>query len=278
LQQPKQLREAAEYITMQFKDAGYPVECEEYTTLEITSCNVVATKRGRDATHPIVIIGAHYDTLDYKSHETPGADDNASGVAVMLELARRMAPMSTEATVRFIAFTNEEPPYFHTEAMGSRVYARAAKQRGEQIKLMLSLDAVGYYSSQWGSQRYPPILGPFYPNRGDFLGVITGYKWQSLLKPVVHAFRRGTNLPVEMIATPQFIEGTDFSDHWSFWVEGYPAALVTDTAFYRNPHYHQPTDTWDTLDYERLAAVVDGLTSVVLAFAKPSKNSPGPQF
>ena len=256
------LERAAAYIEAQFSAAGYPVESQPYTVEGKIVRNLIAQKRGTRAPDEVVIVGAHYDTC-----ANPGADDNASGVAGLIELARLLAGTQIEPTVKFIAFTNEEPMFFQTEAMGSRVYAKAARARGENIRAALILEMIGYYSDRPNSQRYPPLFGFFYPNRGNFIGVVANLKHGRLAKEVAQSFKQHSSFPIEWVAAPEFVQGITWSDHWSFWQEGYPAILITDTSFLRNPHYHQPGDTWETLDYERMAEVVEGLRGTMQELA-----------
>lgn len=252
----QQLEEAASYIMQQLEASGYTVESQGYHLEGRVVRNLIAAKRGEALDE--VVVGAHYDSCF-----NPGADDNASGVAALLELARLLKEEPLARTVKFIAFTSEEPPIFKTELMGSRIYATAARARGEPIRAMLSLEMVGYYSDESGSQRYPPLFGLFYPNRANFIAVVSNFRSAPLCRQVVQAFRRASSFPLESINTFTWIPGVDWSDHWSFWQEGYPAVMITDTAYLRNPHYHAPTDTWETLDYERMAAVVMGLAGVL---------------
>jgi Zn-dependent M28 family amino/carboxypeptidase len=252
------LERAATYIAAQFADAGYQVQFQPYGTGGRTVSNIIATTPGASTPDEIIIVGAHYDTCG-----NPGADDNASGMAALLELARRDAAASHPRTIRWIAFVNEEPPFFKTDAMGSRVYAQEAKRRGERIRAMLCLESIGYYSDSPQSQQYPPFLGLLYPSRGNFLAVVSNFRWRRLARDVARSLKGTGRCPVEWVAAPEWMSGVTWSDHWSFWQEGYPAVMLTDTAFLRNPHYHNASDTWDTLDYERLSAAVEGLNTVV---------------
>lgn len=253
----EQLEEAAVYIERLFIGLGYEVESQRYRHLDQSFRNLIATKPGT-RTPQVVIVGAHYDSCF-----NPGADDNASGVAALLELARLAREEPSGRTVKFIAFTNEEPPLFQTEQMGSRVYARAARARGEEIQAALILEMLGYYDDRRGSQQYPPLFGLFYPSRANFISVVGDFRSGRLCRQVVRAFKRASAFPIESVSTFQSIPGVAWSDHWSFWQEGYPAVMISDTAFLRNPHYHQASDTWETLDYERMAAVVMGLAGVL---------------
>ena len=207
----------------------------------------------------IVVIGAHYDTVS----GSPGANDNGSGVAALLALARRFAARPVARTLRFVAFVNEEQPYFQTYAMGSRVYARRCGQRREKVVAAVSLETIGYFSDAAGSQKYPPLLSAVYPTTGNFIGFVSDLRSLPLVDRVTAAFRRRARFPSEKGAMPSALPGVGWSDHWSFWQEGYPAVMVTDTAPYRYPHYHLASDTPDKIDYDRLARVVDGLVGVV---------------
>ena len=258
---PDKLNEAADYITEQFKSCGYDVEFQTYTLMAQTVKNIIACKKGKS--DEIIIVGAHYDTCF-----NPGADDNASAVAGLLELARLMSDKKTGCTIKFIAFVNEEPPFFKTENMGSCVYAKDAKSRKEKIKAVIILEMIGYYSNEPKSQKYPPLFGLFYPDKANFIGVVGNFSSRRLVKETVEGFKKGTEFPIESVVTFSFVPGVDFSDHWSFWREGYPAVMVTDTAFYRYSHYHTYLDTYEKLDYESMAEVVKGLESVLVELEK----------
>jgi Zn-dependent M28 family amino/carboxypeptidase len=257
------LRRAADYIGARFQELGYAVREESYRVGDSEVANLVAEVRG--ARHPdeIVVIGAHYDTVP----GSPGANDNASGVAALLELARLFRATTPARTVRFVAFVNEEPPFFQTEAMGSLVYARRAKKRGERIVAMLSLETIGCYSDQPGSQHYPPPFSLLYPDTGNFIGFVGDLGSRTLLRRVVSTFRATTRFPSEGLAAPGWIQGIGWSDHWSFRQEGYPAIMVTDTAPFRYHLYHEAEDTPEKLDYERMARVVAGIGRVLSALA-----------
>ena len=253
-----QLARAEAYITERFNDLGYSVEKQTYSVYNRPVSNIIAHRRGETAPDEIVIIGAHYDTCF-----NPGANDNASGVAALLELAGMAADMRSGRTIRFIAFVNEEPPFFKTEAMGSLVYARRARANNEDIRAAIILEMIGYYCTRPFSQRYPMLIGPFFPNRADFIAVVSNFANRELVRTVHSAFAAGSDMPIESASLFDFIPGVDFSDHWSFWQYDYPAVMVTDTAFYRYKHYHRETDTFEKLDYRTMAAVVDGLSGVL---------------
>lgn len=251
-----ELEDAADWLEQQFKAAGYPVERQGYTAGNPPEkfCNLVAERKGGP---DIVVVGAHYDSIP----PTPGADDNASGVAILLELARSLK--ETRHTVRFVAFTNEEPYYFQTEEMGSLVYARKCRAANDPIVAMLSLETLGYYKDQPGSQKYPFPLGLAYPSTGNFVGFVGNLPSRGLTHRVIESFRRQAQFPSQGAALPSSIPGVGWSDHWAFWQAGYPAVMVTDTAPFRNPNYHQTTDKADTLDFDRMARVTIGLRKVL---------------
>lgn len=226
---------------------------------ETPTPNLEVTVRGAHRPEEIIVIGAHYDSY----YLTPGADDNASGVAATLELARRFVAAPQGRTLRFVFFVNEEPPHFQRETMGSLVYARRCRDRGDNIRAALVLEAIGFFSDEPGSQPYPPGLGWFYPDRGDFVAFVGNLGSRGLVHHAIASFRRHATVASEGAAAPGFIPGVDWSDHWSFWQAGYEAIMVTCTATYRNPNYHRPTDTPDTLDYDRFTRTVDALSRVI---------------
>ncbi len=253
------LQQAAGYIAGRFRELGLVVR-EEPCPGEVSEvANLEAEVKGIRHPDEIVVVGAHYDTV----RGSPGANDNGSGVAALLELPRLFADQNPDRTVRFVAFVNEEPPYFQTDKMGSRVYARHAKERGEKIVAMLSLETIGWYSDQPQSQHYPPPFNLFYPHTGNFIGFVSDLGSSALLRRTIGTFRATTQFPSEGLAAPGWIEGIGWSDHWSFWQEGYPAVMVTDTAPFRYHFYHEAEDTPEKLDYDRMALVVAGLRRVV---------------
>ena len=257
------LDRAARYVSAQFSSAGYAPNLQTFEVAKIPVSNVEAELTGAARAAEIVVIGAHYDTVS----GCPGANDNATGVAAVLELAQRFSRRPQPRTMRFVTFVNEEPPFFKTAHMGSVVYANAAKVRGDRITAMLSLETMGYYSDEKGSQQYPGEIGSLYPDVGNFIGFVANTASARLLSKARRAFERRTPFPLESVAAPDDVPGVGWSDHWAFWQAGYAAMMVTDTAPYRYPWYHTAEDTPDRIDYEKLAQVVDGLEAVIESLA-----------
>jgi peptidase M28-like protein len=253
-----QLNAAADFIEASFSRAGLRTRRDSYEMRGQTCHNIEAEIRGADA--KILLIGAHYDSV----FGSPGANDNGTGVAATLALARRFATAKPKHSLRFVAFVNEEPPYFLSGEMGSLVYARRCKERGDKISAMISLETIGYFSDAAHSQTYPsPGLGLFYPKVGNFIGFVSNVQSRALLRRVIALFRKHAKIPSEGAALPAFIPGVSWSDQWSFWRHGYPAIMVTDTAPFRYPHYHSSSDTPDKLDYDRFTLVVSGMEKVI---------------
>jgi hypothetical protein len=257
------LGRAAEYVESELRRAGYAPERQTFSAGAAEFANVEAELRGAERASEIVVVGAHYDTIA----ETPGADDNASAVAALLVLARRFAEQRPARTLRFVAFANEEPPFFQSGQMGSFVYASRCRERAENVVAMLSLESIGYYATAPGSQKYPPPLSAFFPSTGDFIAFVGNLASRALVRSTIATFRARASFPSEGAALPGWIPGVGWSDQWAFWEQGYPALMVTDTAPFRNPHYHEPTDRPDTLDFERMTRVVLGLEPVVAELA-----------
>jgi hypothetical protein len=272
MQHCAQLNAAADFIEWSFSRAGLRTRRDSYELRGQLCHNIEAeipgSLQGATASQPshlpIIVIGAHYDSV----FGSPGANDNASGVAAMLALARRFASAKPKHTLRFVAFVNEEPPYFLSGEMGSQVYARRCKERGDKISAMISLETIGYFSDAPNSQTYPsPGLGLFYPNAGNFIGFVSNVHSRALLRRVIAVFREHAKIPSEGASLPAFIPGVSWSDQWSFWQHGYPAIMVTDTAPFRYPYYHSSNDTPDKLDYDRFALVVSGMEKVIQELA-----------
>jgi Zn-dependent M28 family amino/carboxypeptidase len=254
----KALALSADYIERAFRDAGLMPSLQEFPYDGHTYRNVVAEVKG---TSPeVLVVGAHYDTVE----GSPGADDNASGVAGLLELARLAAKEPPELTVRFAAFCLEEPPVFRSSRMGSAVCAKALREEGVPVRGMIALEMIGYYCDQRGCQYYPlPVFRLRYPAEGNFIAFVGNRGSRALTHEMRDGFRESTTLPVASLNTVRIVPGVDFSDHSSFWKQDFDAFMVTDTAFYRNPHYHGHTDLPETLDYDRMARVVQGLHGAI---------------
>lgn len=258
------LETAANYIEETLRELHYPVAEQAYAAEGKTVRNLETEITGTRLPDEIVLIGAHYDSVV----GSPGANDNASGVAALLEIARLLAGKRPVRTVRFVAFVNEEPPFFYSQEMGSRVYARRARERGDNIVAMLALETIGYYDDAKRSQHYPlPFYSLLYPDTGNYIAFIGNLSSRGLVRQSLGSFRRHTAFPSEGIAAPGRMGGIHWSDHWSFWQQGYPALMVTDTALFRYPHYHAGSDTPDKIDYPRLARVVAGLARVTVDLA-----------
>jgi len=252
---PSALQAAADYITEEWRKQGYAVMPQCYEVLGVRCANLEVRREGRTRPEEIVLVGAHYDSV----RGSPGANDNGSGVAALLEISRRFIQIEPEITVRFVAFVNEEPPFFLWKNMGSLVYARAARRRGDRIRLMVSLEMLGYYSNEPRSQHYPPLFRFFFPDQAEFIAFVSNLRSRRAMLQAVHAFRAHSNFPLEYVTTFAFIPGAAASDHFSFWRQGYPAFMVTDTAYYRYAYYHTAADTPEKLCYESFARVTDGL-------------------
>jgi Zn-dependent M28 family amino/carboxypeptidase len=260
---PDALAEASAYIGNVWQEQGYQVIPQTYEVGGIPCSNLEVTHAGVKHPEQILLTGAHYDSVS----GSPGANDNGSGVAALLEIARLLKSVETDCTVRFVAFVNEESPFFFREQMGSMVYAREAHKRNDDIRLMISLETLGYYSERPRSQRYPPLFRFFYPDRANFIAFVSNLRSRRVLHRFSAAFRRHSLFPAEHVATFAWIPGVAWSDHLAFWRQGYRALMVTDTAFYRYPHYHAATDLPDELDYASMAAVTEGVAHAVTNFA-----------
>jgi Zn-dependent M28 family amino/carboxypeptidase len=262
-----QLNAAVDFIEESFLRAGLRPRRDSYEIRGQTCHNIETEIRG--ARPEIILIGAHYDSV----FGSPGANDNGSGVAALLAFVRRFAGKTMQHTLRFVAFVNEEPPYFLSDEMGSLIYARRCKERGDRISAMISLETIGYFSDAPGSQTYPsPGLGIFYPKVGNFIGFVGNVHSRALLRRVVGLFRKHAKIPSEGAALPAFIPGVSWSDQRSFWRYGYPGIMVTDTAPFRYPYYHSSSDTPDKLDYDRFTLVVSGMEKVIAGLDNCSRG------
>ncbi|WP_437808780.1 M28 family peptidase [Sorangium sp. So ce1078] len=260
--QVENLDRAAAYLGDELRAAGGRVTEQLYEVEGRTYRNVLA--RFGPASPARVVVGAHYDA----ANDLPGADDNASGVAGLLELGRMLGRAPLRGDVELVAFTLEEPPYFRSAHMGSAHHAGALRAAEVNVRAMISLEMIGYFTDEEDSQTFPLApLAMLYPTKGNFVAVVGNLEGLSLIRLVKGAMRGATDLPVHSLSSPAFVQGVDWSDHQSYWDASYPAIMVTDTAFLRNRRYHTDKDTPDTLDYARAAKVVTGVAEAVLALA-----------
>jgi Zn-dependent M28 family amino/carboxypeptidase len=247
------LGKTAEYIESAFQASGYTVQRQTYSCYGQSVSNIIAEKTGTDK--GAVVIGAHYDTVP----GTPGADDNASAVAGMLELARIHKRSLNRKPLIFVAFVNEEPPCFGSYNMGSMVYAKGLKDHKVPVAVMISLEMIGCFSQE-PIQRYPlPLMHLFYPKTADFIGVVGNFHSSKYVSMLKKGIRKHSAINVRSLTGPEYVGGINLSDNSSFWHHGFRAVMVTDTSFFRNKNYHQETDTIDTLNFDAMAEVVKGL-------------------
>ena len=253
------LTPAKNYISDQFRGFGYKPSFQSYNVYGDKYSNIVIDVAAKDIKAPVLIVGAHYDSVE----GCPGANDNASGVAALIEIGRYFSKVSlSDYRLRLVAFANEEPYFFQTDEMGSLVYARSLPDT-EEIFGMISLETIGYYTNEKGSQRYPKLFDKMYPDTGNFISFIGNLQSRKLVSSSISLFRQHSAVPSEGVAAPAIVPGVAWSDHWSFWMQGHNAIMVTDTAPYRYEHYHKNTDTPDKLNYPQYAKVVYGLIKMV---------------
>lgn len=280
--QPENMEKTAKYIEDSLSALGLAVTSQHFpvnlanhfgdtrlysakSQSTIQTRNVIAELPGTASGASIFVLGAHYDSVE----DCPGANDNGSGVAATLELARLLKEKSLRKTLRFVAFANEESPYFDTASMGSMRYAGSCRAANDKIEGMVSLETMGYFSEESNSQMFPlDALKLMFPSQGNFIAFVSNIKSYSFLKKFVGSFRSSTKFPNEAASLPEQIPGVSLSDHMSFWKLGYPAIMVTDTAPFRYPNYHLPDDLPDKIDYERFARVVAGIARTIEELAR----------
>jgi len=258
------LARAEAWLRAAFAELGYDVTAHPVESAAGLAHNLEALLVGREPALPSIVIGAHYDTV----LGSPGADDNASGVASLIELARELRGTPPRRTIRFVAFANEEPPFFQRAGMGSLEYARSLREAGIELRGMVSLESIGYYDPTPGSQHFPAGLAALYPDTGDFIAFVGNVGSARWVERWTGAFRAIAEVPSEAFSGPGWITGVGWSDHWSFWTHGYDALMVTGTATFRNPNYHEATDRPGTLDYETLARVTEALAGALREIAE----------
>lgn len=261
---PKALSAAQAYITETWRAQGYEVAEQAFQVQGVRCANLEITLPGVARPEEIILIGAHYDSVK----GAPGANDNGSGVAALLEISRLMRAIKPPCTIRFVAFVNEEMPFFNTAQQGGERYAMEARKRGDDIHLMLCLETIGYYRDEPGSQHYPALFRFFYPDRGDFIALVSNFRSRRVMLKLAKYFSACCDFPLEHVATFASVPGVAWSDHLAFWQQGYRAVMVTDTAFYRYPYYHTAEDLPDKLNYDALARVAAGLYGAVVSLAE----------
>ena len=260
---PGSLEKSRDYIISQLTASGYAPVVQEFVDGGQSYYNIIAIKKGEMSPGEIFVLGAHYDSVA----GSKGANDNASGVAALLEIARQLAKKPLKKTIHFVAFTNEEPPYFQTDSMGSVHYANAFHADKQNIVGMIALDTIGYFTDQAGSQKYPYPLNYYFPDTGNFIAFVANRDSSHLLKQTIGSFRTYAAIPSEGGYAPSMLPGIGWSDHWSFWQAGYPAIMVTDTAIFRYPHYHRQSDTPSQVNFDQLTRVTSGLIKSLIRLA-----------
>jgi len=249
------LQAASGYVEEKLRRAGLDVRSQEFAVGDATVRNLEATKPGLNPGLPGILIGAHYDSVP----GCAGANDNATGVAALIEIAASLGDAAPRRSLMFGAFVNEEPPFFRSAAMGSRVAARSLRETRAPLDGMISLETIGYYDTRPGSQRYPFPFGALYPDRGEFVGFVANLRSLRFVRKCIQSFRHCSSFPAQWVAAPGWIPGLGWSDHWAFWREGYAGVMVTDTAPFRYPWYHTAGDTPEKLMFRDFARVVAGL-------------------
>jgi hypothetical protein len=264
----EELEKVARYIEATLTSLGYAVGRQEFFAdgKPVRNIDVMIEAAGQSADPEVIVVGAHYDSV----FGSPGANDNGSGVAAVIELARLLRDLDGVGAkrIRLAFFVNEEPPYFMTEAMGSLHYGRALARHRERVVAMYSLETIGFYSSEPGSQVYPAPFSLIFPDRGNFIAFVGMMGSRALLRETMRSFRSHTSFPTIGGVAPRFVPGIAWSDHWAFAEQGFQAVMITDTALFRYPHYHRPSDTPDKVDTEKVARVVKGMERVIRDFSR----------
>jgi Zn-dependent M28 family amino/carboxypeptidase len=250
----KQLRQCEEWIKQRWESQGYVVKKHTFSIGEKEYSNLEIEIKGRTLPSEIIIISAQYDTLP----DSPGANNNGSGMAILFQLSRLLKKHTPSRTLRFLNFVNEEDPFFGTEMMGSFQYAKSCRERGEDIRVMLSLDALGVYKEEPGSQKLPYPFSLFYPDRGNFLAFIGNLQSRKYMVEVSKGFKKGSSFPIEVGVAPEWAKGAAWSDHSSFWKFGYPGIMVTDTGGFRSSYHTTKEDTMEKLNFEAMSRIVIG--------------------
>ncbi len=263
IRKPKALHKAANYISQQWTMMGYEVERQPFTAKGMKCENLEVTKTGKDNPDDILLICAHYDT----AKDCPGANDNASGIAAMLEITRHFSHASPNCSLRFVALANEKPPFYGTEKSGSWIYAHRASHNGDKIRVVIILESLGYYSNSNQSQLYPPLMGMFHPAQGNFLAMASNLASMATMRKFAKCFKKHSRFRFETMIMQNFLPWVKWSDSSPFWLNGYHAFMVSDTAPYRYPFYNSSRDTTEKLDYQCLTFVTDGLIRAIEEYA-----------
>jgi hypothetical protein len=256
----KQLRHCEEWIKQKWEAQGYVVKKHTYSVKGKEYSNLEMEIKGRTVPSEIIIISAQYDTLP----DSPGANNNGSGMAILFQLSQLLKKHTPDRTLRLLNFVNEEDPFFGTEKMGSYQYAKRCHQQGEDIHVMLSLDALGIYKDEPGSQRLPFPFSMFYPDRGNFLAFIGDFGSRKYMVETTRGFKKGSSFPIKAGVVPKWVEEAGWSDHSSFWKFGYPGIMVTDTGGFRSAHHTTAEDTMEKLNLEAMSRIVIGMYTAVV--------------
>lgn len=251
----KELEQTKLFIKKELESYGYKVNVLEYGQQKFGNVEVVINAKNPTADKGTIVIGAHYDS----EGEAPGANDNGSGVIILLDLAKRLKNVNTNHKLRLVFFVNEEPPFFRQTDMGSTIYADKLVATGEKVEAMYAFDALGYYFEKPGTQHYPFLFAPFFPNKANFVAFVGGINSRKLIQDSIGAFRNKSHFPSEGVSAPSYIQGIDFSDHLSFSKHNIPALMITDTAFFRSKTYHTVNDTIERLNVNKMVQLTDEL-------------------
>ncbi len=258
------LQQAANYISRQWQAMGYEVERQPFKVRGKVCENLQATRRGSKAPDTMMLMCAHYDS----AKDCPGANDNASGIAAMLEVSRYFSRIDPDCTVRFVALTNEKPPYHGTEKSGSWIYAHQAAQRHDNIRSIIVLESLGYYNDTYGSQLYPALMGMFYPKQANFVAVTSNLASLRTMHRFARHFKKHCSLACEPMIAPNFLPWVKWSDNSPFWLNGYHAFMMSDTSLYRYPFYDSPRDTPEKIDYQCLTFITIGLAGALEEYTR----------
>ena len=256
----EQLRRCEEWVIQRWESQGYSVKKHSFSVDGREYSNLEIEIQGHSAPSEIIIVSAQYDTLP----DSPGANNNGSGMAILFALSHLLRNHTPGRTIRLIEFVNEEDPFFGTEKMGSYQYAKRSSERKENIRVMLSLDALGIYGNELGSQRLPFPFSLFYPDRGNFLAFIGDFSARGYMLEATRGFKKGSSFPIEAGVVPKWVEGAGWSDHQSFWKFGYPGIMVTDTGGFRAPSHTTREDTMEKLNFEAMSRITLGMYCAII--------------